>query len=298
MIFGPRRYPLSVDDQREYAPDFEGIVHVWDVDKTYLSTHFSSLEGLSRIPMEFAVDKRAIPGMPEILRGMRRGVGGGYQCVPLYFVSASPPQLRRVIERKMLLDGVEHDGITFKDWLGTLRRLRPGRLREQLGFKLVALLTGRQRRPYCREVLVGDDTERDAVAFSLYARALAGEVDAAELDSILRREGVAEDDRRFVDELLTSLPRPLGTVERVFIHQAYDTPRADLERVDDLVVPVAHAVELAAGAYGMDLITADVVRSAYEACARADPRLDVDAIIEDSVERGLLDQARATDLVW
>jgi hypothetical protein len=298
MIFGPRRYPLSVDDQRDFAADFTGVVHVWDVDKTYLATHFSSLEGLSRIPMEFAIDKQAIPGMPELLRGLRRGVGEGFQCVPLYFVSASPPQLRRVIERKMLLDGVEHDGIIFKDWLATLRQLRPGRLREQLGFKIVALLTGRHRRPHSREYLVGDDTERDAEAFSLYAQVIAGEVEPGDLDVILRREGVEQDDRRFIDELVTSLPRPLGSVERIFIHQAHSTPREELERRGRLVVPVANALELAIAAYGLGLVTAEIVRGTHEVCSRADPRIDIDEVIEESVERGLVSQSRAADLIW
>jgi len=298
MIFGSRRYPLSVDDQREFADDFNGVVHVWDVDKTYLATHFSSLEGLSRIPMEFAVDKQAIPGMPEILRGLRRGVGGGFQCVPLYFVSASPPQLRRVIERKMLLDGVEFDGITFKDWVGALRGLRPGRLKDQLGFKLIALLTGRVRRPFAREYLVGDDTERDAEAFSLYAGVVAGEIDSVELGTTLRREGVAEDDCRCVDELVTSLPRPLGSVERIFIHQAVGRPRSELERVGRLVVPVANALELAVAAFGLDLVIGDTVRAVHGVCVQADARIDIDEVIEDSVERGLITQSRAADLIW
>ena len=157
-------YPLSIEDQRSYPEGFDGRVFVWDIDKTYLETHFSSLKGMARIPVEFAIDKKAIAGMPEILRGLRRGPGEDYACAPLYFVSASPPQMRRVIERKMLMDGVEYDGIILKDWLKTLRRLRPGRLREQAGFKVCALLAGRQNRPRSTEYLFGDDVESDAAA--------------------------------------------------------------------------------------------------------------------------------------
>ena len=97
---------------------------------------------------------------------------------------------------------------------------------------------------------------------------------------------------------MTALPRPLGSVERIFIHQAYDTPREELERAGKLVVPVANGLELAVAAYGMNLISAETVRAAHEVCTRADPRLDIDTVIEDSVERGLLTQARAADLVW
>ncbi|MFC1610239.1 phosphatase domain-containing protein [Myxococcota bacterium] len=292
------RYPLSVDDQRDFAEDFTGTVHVWDIDKTYLSTHFSSLEGLARIPMEFAVDKRAIPGMPEILRGLRRGSGKGFACVPLYFVSAGPPQLRKVIERKMLLDGVEHDGIIFKDWLATLRRLRPGRLREQVGFKLCALLTGRQRRPLAKEYLFGDDTESDAEAFHLYARLIAREVAGEQVEAAMADLEVAHDDQRFARALLEQLPEPLGSVGRIFIHLACGTSRQQYDQFEGLVVPVANACELAVALYGLDLVRAEDARMACQQVCVSDPRVDVDELLEEAVDRGLIDQNRAAELAW
>lgn len=88
------RYPLRINDERVLPDGYDGPVYVWDIDKTYLSTHFSSLHGLARIPLEFAVDKVAIPGMPELLRGLRKGAGPHYAGHPLYFVSASPPSSR------------------------------------------------------------------------------------------------------------------------------------------------------------------------------------------------------------
>ena len=162
-------YPLRIHDQRTLPDGYDGPVFVWDIDKTYLATRFSSLQGLSRIPLEFAVDKQAIPAMPEVLRGIRRGPGPGYGCVPLYFVTASPPQLRGVLEHKMILDGVEFDGITFKDWWRIMKQGRPGRFLDQVGFKVCALLEGRRRRPLATEYLFGDDAESDADAFALYA---------------------------------------------------------------------------------------------------------------------------------
>ncbi|HQF25177.1 MAG TPA: hypothetical protein PL065_17065, partial [Polyangiaceae bacterium] len=160
----PCCYPLSVVDDRIFSLDYDGPVFIWDIDKTYLATRFSQPKYMARIPIEFAVDKQAIAGMPEVLRGIRRGTTAAFACAPLYFVSASPPQLRAVITRKMLLDGVEYDGITFKDWAKTIMQRRPGRLKEQVGFKICALLEGRRRRPMASEYLFGDDVEKDAVA--------------------------------------------------------------------------------------------------------------------------------------
>ncbi len=217
-------YPLSQDDQRSYPEGFDGRVFIWDIDKTYLSTHFSSLKGMARIPIEFAIDKQAIPGMPEVLRGLRRGPGPEYAAAPLYFISASPPQIRKVVERKMLLDGVEYDGITFKDWVKTILKLRPGRLREQIGFKMCALLATRQNRPQSKEYLFGDDVESDAEAFHLYARVLSGQLSAGEAEAEMKSAGIKPDDRECVHTLLDQLGDVKGTVEKIFIHLEHKTP--------------------------------------------------------------------------
>jgi hypothetical protein len=281
------RYPLSYDDQRTFPDDFDGVVHLWDIDKTYLSTHFSSLKGLLRIPVEFAVDKRAIPGMPEVLRGLRRGAGEGFACVPIYFVSASPPQLRRVLERKMLLDGVEHDGILFKDWVGVVRQRTPWRLRQQIGFKLCALLSSRQRRPLSTEYLYGDDTEQDAAAYSLYARLCAGEISPAETEAELSRQGVHPLDRRVVHALLAALPQRRGNVARIFIHLEQQTSPAEIAGVGSLVVATRDSVQLAVAAYAGGLVPVATVAHAVAAVRQAHAGYDAEAALADAQARGL-----------
>src|SRR5688572_7492402 len=119
-------------NDRRLPPDYAGDVLLWDIDKTYLDTRFSSMRGLLSIPFEFAIDKRSLPGAAVLLRALRRGAGAESALVPLYFISGSPPQLRRVVERKMVLDGVDYDGITFKDQLGLLLARRPGLIKAQL----------------------------------------------------------------------------------------------------------------------------------------------------------------------
>ena len=155
-------YPLSFFNHRTPLPRYRGPLLVWDVDKTYLATPFSSVSGLLRIPLEFAIDKTGNPGMAEVLRGLRRGVGKKFRCTPLYFITASPPQLRRVLEHKMLKDGVEQDGLIFKNWMACLWQGKPRRLFDQLGFKLLALLTLRLEYPLASEFLFGDYVECDA----------------------------------------------------------------------------------------------------------------------------------------
>ena len=289
-------YPLFEEDNRALPPGFNGPVFIWDIDKTYLATHFSSIRGLARIPIEFAVDKNAIPGMPEILRGLRNGPGPGFACTPLYFVTAGPPLLRKVLEQKMLLDGVEFDGITFKDWFRTLKQRRPGRLREQVGYKLCALLSGRYRRPMATEYLFGDDVEQDATAFHLYAMLIHREISAGEAVVKLTEAGVRKDDRRHVGRLLDRLPHPRGRVKQIFIHLEKGTPPAHFEPFGKIVAPVKTSFQLGLALYEQGLIRDEAVLQSRSAVllqtGAADEDLDAQRV--DAVERGLISRKKAS----
>jgi len=252
-------YPLSIRNDRKLPENYSGPVFVWDIDKTYLSTRFSSWRGLARVPVEFSIDKQAIPGMPEVLRGLRRGPGKRVACSPLFFISASPPFLRGSIEGKMLHDGVEHDGITFKDWWKTLLQLRPDRLLDQLGFKTAALLSGRLSRVQSREYLFGDDYEKDAEAFSLYARGLRGQVRPPELEAALAEGGVKEPDRRWIAELLGRLPRRHGRVAKIYIHLEKNTSPQAFRKFGRDLVPVKGALQLVLALFQEGLVDTDAV---------------------------------------
>jgi hypothetical protein len=286
------RYPLKIFDDRHLSPDFRGDVFVWDIDKTYLSTHFSSMKGLARIPLEFAVDKSAIAGMPEVLRGLRRGPGPTFAAAPIYFVSSSPPQLKGVIERKMLIDGVQPDGFTFKNWGATLRQLRPDRLKDHLGYKLCALLMGRRSRPLCREFLFGDDAERDAETYALYASILAHERDARAVLHELITGRVKPDDRGLIFDLIDELPEEVGQVGRVFIHLTKGTTPDDLEVYGPRICPVHNGFQLALALFQLGLIdvrSAQQARMAYKAAFQATPE-QLEQQIDDAVTRDLIAQ--------
>ena len=212
------RYPLSVKDERCYSDGYHGKVFICDIDKTYLATAFSSLSGLAKIPFEFAIDKKAIAGMPAILRGLRRGTDGQVACHPLYFISASPSQIRKVIERKMLLDGVEWDGLIFKDWNKVFRTLTLKRLNEQVGFKLCALLKARLNRPDSVEILFGDSMERDTEAYTLYSKLVNGDISPGGLEQEMKELRVSRRDRACVQSLVTQLSKHKGAVEAIYIH--------------------------------------------------------------------------------
>ena len=210
-------YPLCRENNRTFPESFDGFVCIWDIDKTYLESDIDSLRGLLKIPFEFAIDKRTVPGADNLLRLLRRPKGIR-RSNGLYFVSASPNQLRHTIERKMLLDAVEHDGITLKNWTAIVRKRTFAKLREQIGYKLSALLLGRKELAAChREILFGDDSEADALIYTVYADICAGRLRGSFLRSTLLQQGVAHEDAHYVDTLCAPLPER-DCVERIFIH--------------------------------------------------------------------------------
>ncbi|MFH1531668.1 MAG: phosphatase domain-containing protein [Pseudomonadota bacterium] len=204
-------YPMVRLMHRLPEPGGPRTAYVWDIDKTYLDTHFSSLGGLAWIPFEFGVDKRAVPGTVPLLHRLRRG-RDGRAFHPLYFVTASPHQIRGSLARKMLLDGVEFDGIIFKDWGAVLRRGGPRRLKEHLAFKLAALMVLAADMPAEISLhLFGDDAEADPLAYTLFAEVSAGTLRGADLRARLGDHGV----RRATIEPLVEAAAQLPLIDRV-----------------------------------------------------------------------------------
>jgi hypothetical protein len=208
---------LERSNDRKLPADYSGDVLIWDIDKTYLDTSFSSFRGLIAIPLEFAIDKRSIPGAVHLIRALRHGQGDKSALVPLYFVSGSPPQLRRVIEQKMTLDGVEFDGITFKDQWGLLRAGRPRDIKAQVGYKLQALLLYRRELPDgARYLLFGDDVEADAESFVLFGKICSG-LRTGPLEDRLRSLEVPKADVEQIVRIASTIPVTDDPVARIFI---------------------------------------------------------------------------------
>jgi hypothetical protein len=189
------------------------IVYRWDLDKTYLNTDFDSLKGLFRAAMEKASDKVAFPGAKVLLRELTATDLAG-----LYILSGSPSQMRRVIVEKLELDGIKWDGLVLKPSLNRLLRGRFRFLRDQVSYKLHALLSSRIEwsEPF-EEVMFGDDAEADAFVYSLYSDLCAGRVGLDMLAEILELARAYDDDAAALLELARNVPKAeIG--RRIFIH--------------------------------------------------------------------------------
>ncbi len=284
-------------------------IYRWDLDKTYLQTDFDSVRALLRTAVERATDKRNVPGAATLLRELRRSTRAGEQT-RVCFVSGSPRQMRRVLTEKLRLDGIEFDEFILKP---NLRNLLTGRfraLREQVGYKLPALLTGRAGVAQgAREICFGDDAESDAFIYSLYGDLLRGRVSRSELEEILQRAGTYPDDAaRTValfesvyartQETLATLPLGMAAdspfrdqiVGRIFIHLDRRSPPRRFDRYGARLVPIYNYFQAALVLHEDGRLAADaVVRVAVEMVDRHAYSLEaLRNSLQDLLRRGRL----------
>jgi len=193
--------------------DRRRLVYRWDLDKTYLRTEFDTLKDLFRRAIERPSDKRTVPGAASLLRELRATGPAG-----IYILSGSPEQMRRVLEAKLRLDGIGWDGFTLKPSLRNLLRGRFRFLKDQVGFKLLAMVASREPlAPELDEILFGDDAETDAFTYSLYADLCAGRVDTGTLLQVLQQAAATDDDVAKLLLLVAQLPKR-DHCRRIFIH--------------------------------------------------------------------------------
>lgn len=210
----------------------EPVVYRWDLDKTYLRTEFDTLRDLIRTAIEPPARKRTVPGAAALLREIRRT-----RPRAIHILSGSPEQMRGRLEAKLRLDGIVWDSFTLKPTVSNLLKGRFRFLREQLGYKLSALLTSRASTDRdAVEILFGDDAEADAYVYSLYADLIAGKVDVSTLLEIFRRSHVHPDDAAEIVRIAAAIPRA-DPVRRIFIHLERISPTMSFEAFGVRVCP-------------------------------------------------------------
>jgi len=264
------------------------ITHIarWDLDKTYLRTEFDSLRDLVRTALERPDEKRTNPGASTLLREMVRA------GIRVHILSGSPEQMRRRLEDKLRLDGITWDTFTLKPNLQNLLRLRFRAVRDQLGYKLPALMKARaavseggESPAAWRETLFGDDAEADAYVYSLYADVLSGRVGEDVLAGVLERGRVYEDVVAETLQIAREI-EPVEAVERILIHLERQTPPDDFRTYGPRVVPFYNYLQAAFVLHEDERLSpAGVLRVAVELAT--EHRFDGDALA-----RSYLDLAR------
>ena len=274
------------------------VIHRWDLDKTYLKSDFESLRKMVRVPFERAEDKIDEPGVVALIRALKASARHQGSCAFVYFISASPPQIGRAIRAKLALDGIEADGIVFKNQIQHLVRGRFRYLREQVGFKLAELLKARLAAPVdAVEFLYGDDWESDPLIYSLYADVIAGRLDTDALGDILVRLRI--DPARLVEikALSQRVPRA-DAVRRIFINLERRTPPGRFHTFGARLVPTFNYFQTALVLHEERVVplvaVVEVARSLIDRSGYTRERLRNS--LEDLVRRGYLAPAAATVL--
>jgi hypothetical protein len=200
-------------------------VYVWDLDKTYLDTSWASLSELWRTALEKAFQKKNIPGTATLVRALRAGWedNRGQLAFPIYFITASPPQMEEKITQKLTIDDIKPLGAFYKDNLRNWKPSRWWRLTKQVGFKVQSLLQLRTRlKEDVRQVLWGDDSESDAIIYSLYSDICARRWTEKQLIEILSRLHVIGEQTETILDLQDQIPVH-DPVEKIYINLATDT---------------------------------------------------------------------------
>ena len=200
-------------------------VYVWDLDKTYLDTSIDSFRGLMMTIFEKSFSKKNVPGASALLRSLGRYRRKHFSDpeLPLFFVSASPPQMETKIHEKFRLDEINPLGMFYKD---NLRNLRPSRftfLKNQVGYKIQSLLQLRvDLHPQVKILCFGDDSESDVIIYNLFSDICARRLNQAQLQKIMVYYAV---NTMQMDEILRlqELVPIQDPVEKIYINLATDT---------------------------------------------------------------------------
>lgn len=262
----------------------------WDLDKTYLRTEFDTVRDLVRTAFERADEKRTNPGAATLLREMARA------GVSIHILSGSPEQMRRRLEDKLRLDGIVWDSFILKPNLQNLLRLRFRAVKDQLGYKLPALLHARTSvESDARETLFGDDAEADAFVYSLYADIMAGRAGEELVQEIGERGRVYDDVLEDVGRCVRLVKGQTPVVERILIHLEQQTPPGDFAIYGPRVVPFYNYLQCAFVVYEDGRLPAQgVLRVATELVTQH--RFDGDALARSYHDLGKRGHLRGTNV--
>ena len=242
-------------------------VFVWDLDKTYLDTSWGSPSELLRTALEKAFQKKNVPGTSSLVSAIKNHwmSGRGPGSFPIYFITASPPQIEDSIREKLELDEILPLGAFFKDNLKNLKPSRLWRLTQQAGYKVQALLQLRARLGEdVRQILWGDDSESDAVIYSLYSDICARRWSEKDLLNILRGLHVIGEQTDTILELQATIP-PCDPVEKIYINLATDTDPEYYLKFGRRMVPTSNTLQTALDLYQDHRLNAEqVVRVAQD----------------------------------
>lgn len=276
-------------------------VYIWDLDKTYLDTTFETMKGLIRTAFEKGHQKKNIPGTAALVRALKEVWQKKHNSpyLPFYFITGSPPQMEPKIKEKLQLDGLEPTGIFFKDNMQNLKPKRLWRLTKQVGFKLQSLMQVRQRlNEDVRQIMWGDDSESDAVIYSLYSDICARRLNETEIRKALKFYHVVGSQVDTILELQSQLPLH-DPVEKVYINLAVDTDAEYYLKFGRRVIPTYNSFQSALDLFQDQRIEApQVVQVAQDLMTNYEFTTDeLEKSLDDLIRRQVLGEPALNEIL-
>lgn len=274
----------------EYVSSEQNLlyVYVWDIDKTYLDTNFHTFRELWRTIREKAFQKKNIPGTQLLVQALTQQQENRHFAI--YFITASPPQMEEKIREKLQYDGIRPYGAYFKDNLRNLKPSRLWRLTEQVGYKLQALLQLRLKlKSDVQQILWGDDSESDAIIYSLYSDICARRISESELKAILDGLNVLPYQVDTIIELQNKIPAQ-DPVFKIYINLISDTDPDYYFKFGKRLVPTYNSFQIALDLFQDRRIDVTTLRTVAQDLLK-NYAFSMDELIwslEDLVQRGFL----------
>lgn len=275
------------------------LVLVWDVDKTYLDTNIASLRGLLKTIREKAFQKKNIPGTATLVRALKESVAQNNEKLPLYFITASPPQMESKILAKLSIDGISPYGAFYKDNLKNLNINRFRRLTQQIGFKLQALLQLRLKlREDVKQIMWGDDSESDALIYSLYSDICADRIPNEELTRVLESLNVLPPQIKAILNIKDDLPKH-DPVERIYINLATDTDPDYYVKFGGRTLPTYNTFQIALDLFQDERIKESALLSIAQVLisSYSFSKEEIFGTVEDLIQRQVLKKDKVEKIV-
>jgi len=236
---------------------------ICDIDKTYIETRFETPMAMLKIAFENAEEKQTVTGAPIALLAGRWGNFYGDQSLrhpnSLHFVSASPPQLRKVIRSRLGIDGLDWTSDTFKNQAYNIKTRKLRFLKQHAAYKTATILKLMSEAPENAQfILIGDNAELDAFIYLGVKLFVEKNLSLPAYREYLSFGGVNDEVLPTLEPYL-NLPPENVTVAGVLIRKAPRYDLVDAPPLTELVLPFDHFFEVALHFHAWNMVDASMI---------------------------------------
>lgn len=227
---------------------FSSIQIICDIDKTYIETRFETPMAILKIAFENAEEKQTVTGAPIALLAGRFGNFYADQSLmqpnSLHFVSASPPQLRKVIRSKLAMDGLDWTSDTFKNQAYNIKSRKLRFLKQHAAYKTATILKQMSQAPKNSQfILIGDNAELDAFIYLGVKLFVEKKLSLPAYREYLSFGGVNDEVLPTLEPYLDLLTEGM-TVAGILIRKAPRYALVEAPPLTELVLPFDHFFEV------------------------------------------------------